>query len=320
MNNAMTLAKELQSMKATDVIRNENVRNQFINVYNSIWKEGGEQVYEREAIYFNQQMRDNANLRICTGTSVFYSFIDLAVRGLSLAPGSQALCYLLPRNIKAGVDKDGNTVWEKCCNLTISGYGELVLRRNAGQIRHADNPVIVYEGDRFEFGEQDGRKIVNYMSSIPRKSNHIIACFMKITRADGTIDYSVMTESDWKRLENYSARNNSYYDQKTHTRVERANELYNTNDGQIDTGFLQAKCIKHAFKTYPKLNIGKGSSLESEIDTPEQTTNDFDPYAGVSDVHDEHDEQKRKETFAPAPDMSSGITINPEESEDDSVF
>ena len=31
-------------MKAIDVIRNERVRNQFISVYNSIWKEGGEQV------------------------------------------------------------------------------------------------------------------------------------------------------------------------------------------------------------------------------------------------------------------------------------
>ena len=63
MNNALTLAQELQATKATDVIRNERVRSQFINVFNSIWKEGGEQVYEREAIYFNQQLREKANLR-----------------------------------------------------------------------------------------------------------------------------------------------------------------------------------------------------------------------------------------------------------------
>lgn len=317
MNNAMTLAKELQSIKATDVIRNENVRNQFISVYNSIWKEGGENVYEREAIYFNQQMRDNNNLRQCTSMSVFYAFIDLAVRGLSLSPGAQALCYLLPRNVKAGIDQNGNSVWEKCCNLTISGYGELVLRRNAGQIRYADNPVIVYEGDRFEYGEQDGKKIVNYMSSIPRKSNHIIACFIKITRADGTIDYSVMTESDWKRLEGYSAKNNAYYDQQTHQRVERANDLYQTNDGQIDTGFLMAKCIKHAFKTYPKLAIGKGTALESEIlDAPEPTNSgsDFDPYGGVTE------QKQQEETFAPQQDMSAGVTINPSEEGGDDTF
>lgn len=318
MNNAISLAKELQTMKATDVIRNERVRNQFVSVYNSIWKDGGESAYEREAIYFNQQLRDNAGLRECTGTSIFYAFIDLAVRGLSLAPGSQALCYLLPRNVKVGVAPDGKNIWEKCCNLTISGYGELVLRRNAGQIRHADNPVIVYEGDRFEYGEQDGRKVVNYMSSIPRKSNRIIACFMKITRADGTVDYSVMTESDWKRLEGYSAKNNAYYDQNTRQRVERANDLYNINGGQIDTGFLMAKCIKHAFKTYPKLNIGKGSALESEIiDTNDtQKEAEFDPYGGV----DAQPQPKQEDSFAPAQDLSAGVTIDPAAQGDDDIF
>ena len=56
----MSFAQELQQMRATEVVRNERVQSQFINVYNSIWKEGGEQVYEREAIYFNQQLRDKA--------------------------------------------------------------------------------------------------------------------------------------------------------------------------------------------------------------------------------------------------------------------
>lgn len=36
MSNAISLAKELQEMKATEVIRNERVRSQFISVYNSI--------------------------------------------------------------------------------------------------------------------------------------------------------------------------------------------------------------------------------------------------------------------------------------------
>lgn len=310
MSNAISLAKELQSMKAIDVIRNERVRNQFISVYNSIWKEGGEQVYEREAIYFNQQLRDKQNLRECSGTSIFYAFIDLAVKGLTLATGAQALCYLIPRSVKIGIDQSGKDVWEKVCNLTISGYGELVLRKNAGQIRHADNPVIVYEGDTFQYGEQNGQKIVNYMSAFPRRSNKIIACFLKITRADGTIDYSVMTEQDWMRLKGYSDKQNTYYDSKTRQYVTKSNELYG-KDGQIDTGFLMAKCVKHAFKTYPKLNIGRGTALETEIIEQHQPA-DFDPYGGVDDGQSEHQEQ----SFAPAPDMSAGVTIDPTQQSD----
>lgn len=319
MSNAMTLAKELQSMRPTDVIRDERVKNQFISVYNSIWTEGGEAVYEREAIFFNRQLRDNEKLRKCSGTSVFYSFIDLAVRGLTLEPGAQALCYLIPRNCKVGTSQDGRDVWEAVCNLTISGYGELVLRAKAGQIRHADNPVIVYEGDTFQYGEQNGRKIVNYMSAFPRTSNRIVACFIKITRADGTIDYSVMTEQDWSRLQAYSAKNNSYFDPNTKQRVSRPNELYNVN-GQIDTGFLMAKCIKHAFKTYPKLKIGKGTSLESEIiDSPQA---EFDPYGGVGEEMQNEPQQQEQQHFAPEPDMSAGVTIDPAQqpNNDDDTF
>lgn len=311
MSNALLLANELQSMKATDVIRNERVRNQFISVYNSIWKEGGEQVYEREAIYFNQQLRDKANLRECSGTSIFYAFIDLAVRGLTLAPGSQALCYLIPRSVKTGTDERGNDVWEKVCNLTISGYGELVLRKNAGQIRHADNPVIVYEGDSFQYGEQNGQKIVNYMSAFPRTSNKIVACFLKITRADGTIDYSVMTEQDWLRLKGYSDKQNTYFDRKANQWVTKSNDLYGNGNGQIDVGFLMAKCVKHAFKTYPKLNIGRGSTLETEI--IEQQSTDFDPYGGVA----QKEMQKQEEHFANQSDISAGVSFDPAQQGDD---
>ena len=325
MNNEISLAKELQTMKATDVIRNERVRNQFINVYNSIWKEGGENFYEREAIYFNQQLRDKQPLRECSGTSIFYAFIDLAVKGLTLSPGSQALCYLIPRSVKIGVDQSGKDVWEKCCNLTISGYGELVLRKNAGQIRHADNPVIVYEGDKFEFGEENGRKVVNYMSVLPRRSNKIIACFLKITRADGSVDYSVMTEPDWLRLKAYSDKQNTYYDSKTRQYVTKSNELYGKEKegSQIDTGFLMAKCVKHAFKTYPKLQIGRGTALESDmVDIPASSDVEFDPYAGVDNAQEQqHQPAPQPESFAPGPDISGGVTIDPAaQGSDDDTF
>ena len=309
MNSAINFARELQTMEATKVIRDERVKAQFIAIYNSIWKEGGEAAYEREAIYFNQQLREKPGLRECSGTSVFYAFIDLAVRGLTLIPGSQALCYLIPRSSKVGVDANGRDVWEKVCNLTISGYGELVLRKNAGQILHADNPTIVYEGDTFQYGEQDGRKVVNFMSSFPRRSNKIVACFMKITRVDGSVDYSVMTETDWLRLKEYSDKQNTFYDKKTNQYVTRSNELYNKN-GQIDTGFLMAKCIKHAFKTYPKLQIGRGTALESDL-----TEQDVYGIEHSVDNTTANNNDSQKESFAEPKDTTEGVII--QENSDD---
>lgn len=325
MSETINQAKHLQTLSAIEVVRDEYVRSQFINVYDMIWKQGGEAAYEREAINFNKQLRDNEKLRKCTGISVFFAFIDLAVRGLSLEQGAQALCYLLPRNHKAGVNpQTGKDMWESRCNLTISGYGELVLRARAGQIRHADNPVIVYEDDEFSYGETDGHKYVNYRCNLPRTSENIIACFMKITRIDGSVDYSVMLKGDWQRLANYSAKNNAYYDQNTHQRVEKANELYSSVNGQIDTGFLMAKCIKHAFKSYPKIAIGKGTQFESDvIDDP---TKDFDPYGGVTETETEPESQPQpvqaeEESFAAPQDMSAGVTIDPaKQGDNDDTF
>lgn len=317
-NQTLTLAKEIASMKAIDVIRHEVVRQQFIDVYNAIWKEGGDGVYEREANYFLTQMRANDKLRKCTAMSVFLAFIDLAVKGLSLEPGAQALCYLQPRNYNTGrKDERGYNVYEMRCSLIISGYGELMLRIKAGQILYADNPVVVYEGDEFSFGEKDGRKYVNYCCCIPKKSNKIIACFLKITRCDGSIDYSVMLESDWKRLEDYSIKNNSYFDTKINKTVTgKANALYEVN-GQIDIGFLKAKCVKHAFKTYPKISIGKGSQLESDVISQPQEP-EFNPY-GITETEAA---QQQQQTFADPKDLSTGVTVDPaeENGEDDGVF
>ena len=82
MSETIKQAKELQSLSATEVLRNDYVRSQFINVYDMIWKQGGEAAYEREVINFNKQLRENEKLRKCTSTSVFFAFIDLAVRFL----------------------------------------------------------------------------------------------------------------------------------------------------------------------------------------------------------------------------------------------
>jgi hypothetical protein len=136
---------------------------------------------------------------------------------------------------------------------------------------------------------------------------------MKLTRTDGSFDYSVMLESDWQRLMQFSGKNNAYYDKNTRQRIEKPNELYTSVNGGIDPGFLAAKCIKHAFRSYPKLQIGKGSQLETEIAEP-----DFDPYGGLDQAPAAaattaapSQEQKQDDSFAEQPDTSAGVTVDP---------
>lgn len=321
MSQIQLTVEQLNQLKPLDIVTNETVRQRFIQIHDTLWGAGtGESAYERESIYFNSILRDKEQLQKATRFSIFTSFIDLAVCGLSLEPGTRALCYLQGRNYNIGTDANGNKLYEGRLVLTISGYGELVLRARAGQIRHADNPVLVYEEDGFSFTDTDGRKQVSYTCNLPHKSNHIVAAYLRITRADNSIDYAVMLEEDWLRLKDYSGKNNRRYDQQTHKYYETPNELYTSNYGGIDTGFLCAKLIKHAFKTYPKVRIGKA---ELETQQNEETQADIDAFYNIEGQQAQKPAQKEDPNppFGNQPDTSAGVTVDPSaDSTDDGTF
>ena len=312
----MLTVDELQKLQPADILTYPAVRDKFIQIWDTLWGEGtGEAAYERELNYFGHWVKDNAEtLARVTRFSVFTTFIDLAVCGLSVEPGVRALCYLQPRSYAVGKDAQGKTAYEGRLTLTVSGYGELVMRARAGQIKYADNPVIVYEEDSFSFSDNDGRKSVKYTCNLPHKSRHIVACFMKITRTDGSVDYAVMFEEDWTRLSDYSAKQNRKWDDQSRRWVKgNPNELYSSQNGGIDPGFLMAKCIKHAFKTYPKVRIGRGTQMET--DTVDQPTPDDDFYGVTGEENATAD--KPKENFCPPRDPSAGgVTVDPGQSED----
>lgn len=321
MSNIQITVEEINKMNPLDIALSAPVRQRFIQIYDTLWGEGtGEPAYERESIFFNRILADNERLmKGVTRFSIFTTFIDLAVCGLSVEPGVRALAYLQGRNTKIGKGTDGKDIYEGRLTLTISGYGELVLRSRCGQIKYADNPVLVYEEDSFSFSDTNGAKSVSYTCNLPHKSGHVIACFIRITRTDGSVDYSVMYEEDWNRLAGYSAKQNKRWDANARQYVMSPNELYTSNNGGIDTGFLMAKCIKHAFKTYPKVRIGKGTELMTEQEDPAPSIDDF--YA-MEDAGQQAPAQENKpETFCPQQDISAGVTVHTEgTAEDDGAF
>lgn len=327
--------KLLNELQPTEIVRNDNVRDKFIQIYDAMWSQStgvsGEAAYEKEARNFNRLLSEKEDVRKkCSHFSLFTSFLDVAISGLTLDPGTKAQAYLLARSIAVDsyVDDHGQKKnrYETQCVLTVSGYGELVLRARCGQIRHADNPVIVYEEDSFEFGERNGQKFVNYTCRLPHQSGRIVACFMKITRADGSADYAVMLPEDWARLSNYSARQNSKFNYQTKQWENgKPNALYTAQGGQIDPGFLVAKCIKHAFKTYPKARIGHATQLESQ--QVDETEISGDIY-GITDNGEQVDtatgeiitDRQPEQSFVPADNTAAGVTVDPAANDDDDTF
>ena len=300
MSQITLTVEQLNEMQPLDIVTSPIVRDKFINIYDTLWGNGtGEAAYERESNYFNKLLREKKELQRGTHFSLFTAFIDLAICGLSLEQGVRALCYLIGRNVNIGTREQPK--WEGRVVLTISAYGELVLRERAGQIRHADNPVLVYANDEFSFSDKNGRKEVEYVCHLPHTGQRIVACYLRITRADGSIDYSIMTEEGWQRLAEYSANQ----DRKNH----QPNALYTSNSGSIDSGFLMAKCIKHAFNTYPKVRIGRGTELQSQqVEEKEIEIND-DLY-GVNTETGEVMQPEPQPFGPPANDVSAGVTVD----------
>lgn len=243
--------------------------------------------YEAEKFHFMKTINDSKDLQACTKMSLYGCFLDVGVSGLSFDPSYKHV-YLVPFNVNVGTRQSPR--WEKRAQLMISGYGELVLRQRQQQIKYVDNPMIVYEGDKFSYGTKEGGGYVEHVATVPRKTEKIIACYLKITRNDGTVDYKVITDEDMKRFMAFAKKDKEGNLGKAWT------------DGI--GGMWQSKVIKHAFKNYPKMrNVGKYTEVETntidaDVDVlPDVKDIDYDmveTHAAVASEED-HDTTEVKE-------------------------
>lgn len=315
-NKFADTVSKLQQLQPWEVPTNADVQSHIITLFNQVHGEGGEAFAERESRYLNRLICDDKNKWNVTSLSVFLAYVDLAVKNLTLEPGAQALCYLLNRSIQLK-GQDGKDYYENRAYISITGYGEILLRQRAGQIRHCDSPTVVYEGDTFNYVEEDGRKHITYGLNLSHNPANPIACFMKITRLDGSVDYAIMLPEGWHRLKNYSLKQNARG--RRDKENAKANDLYSSGvGGSIDPGFLIAKCVKHAFANYPKLPIGKGMVMEADLPQKEEQMPDYYSMGGDTREAATPQSPKEAESFAAPADYTEGVTVDPASDDADS--
>lgn len=278
----------------------ELAKDKFIQVYSQKFgPEQAEAFYEEQKNFFLQELAYGSyapKLKVADVTSLYFAFLSIAINGLSLEKGTTTLCYLEAKSVKIGEDPnklDSNhrptPIYQTNASISITGYGEIILRQRAGQIRSVDTPKIVYDVDDFSFGEENGKQTLKYTKCMPRpKTAKIMACYVKLIKNDGSYDYKVFELEEAQRLKAYSLRQNG---------GRFANPLYGTQPdcSDIDMGFFMSKAVKHAFKGFPKLPIGAGSILEADKDneqlepTPQTNVQNQAPANGVSVQTDEND-------------------------------
>ncbi len=248
-NGKLSIVQELEKTSPSGIPAVRSVAERFENLYVTIHNNANAKAfYEAEKFHFAKLVNDSKDLSACTKLSLYGCFLDVAISGLSFDPSFKHV-YLVSYNTNVGTKQDPK--WEKRAQLQISGQGELLLRMRQGQVKYVDNPVLVYEGDDFSFGTVGGNIVVNHMANLSKRTDKIIAGYLKITRNDGSTDYKVMTREEIEGLRRFSKDPNS----KAWT------------DGFA--GMFTAKLIKHAFKNYPKLRVGQNTVQETEhIDAP----------------------------------------------------
>lgn len=281
---------ELEKIKREEIPFDSKVKSKFTEIYGMKFGHStAGRFYEEQSSLARDVIISSEELKKCSGFSVFNAFLNLAINGLSLEKNSSTQCYIEPRKVAIGTkmnmkDNKMEKVWESRAVLKISGYGELLIRQRAGQIVSICNPVIVYDCDKFEYGEDDAGSHISYTKKFPRTPGaKIIAGYVKIIKPNDLIDYKVMDLDDVKRLIDYSIKNNSKYDYQHSAWITgKPNPLYGKNgDGSdIDTGFFSAKIIKHAFKTFPRISIGDGAVMmadeeEIEVDKAKEYVEPF---------------------------------------------
>lgn len=268
-NNAVAVTvSHLQTLKPAEIANDDKVAVMFVKNYNAIHKSNaGEQVYELEKYHFSRLVSQNKSLKSCTHLSLYATFIEMAVQGLSFDPNKK-LCYLVPQNVNIGTQE--NPIWETRATLEISPYGELAMRQDYGQIKHADNPEVAYQDEKFVVSQGPNGKLVTHEFSYPR-AGKVVAVYMRIIKLDGSSDYSIIDLAEMKRLAMYSDKKN-----KGNGNLDKANPLYKSNGGDPDLGFWKAKCIKHAFKSYPKVKVrGQHTVLATDKIEEEEAAIDY---------------------------------------------
>jgi len=251
-------AEILEKTNPLDIFENEVFKEKFITTQmNTCGKtrQDAEAFQSRTSIYFRQAMASEPKLKECTKMSILSCYFDVALEDIDLTPGMKSEAYLSTRSTNVGTKEKPQ--WVNLMKVAITAWGELAKYIKMGVIKRVANPIVVYENDKFSMQLDDNCDMsVKYEMAFPRKDNaKIVACFVKIFLPDGGTDFKMIDQLEIDRLAGYSKKNNRA--------TSKENDLYTSNNGQIDPGFLMTKTIKHALKGYGKVAF-RGSTIERE--------------------------------------------------------
>lgn len=193
---------------AKDVFDLEAVRINWINLYSRVHgKTDGPSAYERERVLYVGFMAANATIGNCDRFSIYKTWMDLALAGISLANGQAAI---IPRGGKA--------------TLHIQWQGRREQMMQLPQVVHIEEPVVVYDCDHFDFHrDMNGLHINIHKPLHPRPADAKRTCVYVTIQYTYGVKAHMMDAGDVLTIrDNYSDSYKRYLEDLKHYEAARA--------------------------------------------------------------------------------------------------
>ncbi len=206
-----------------------------------------ENMFESELFNFLQMFKADQKRETTTPDSRAAVFLEVVSNGLTFSPAMNQV-YLMQRNFT--VETEGMSNGQKTIVKTSEARlqwqktvdGKLFLCIKAGSVVSIKPPVIVYQGDHYQYEDRSGEDHLQYIERADKTDNDkIIGGYVWVREPGGVKTLFRMDMQDIDRLVGYSARNGGG----------TANALYKGGPGgQIDRGFFKTKIKTHALNNY----------------------------------------------------------------------
>lgn len=263
--------------EAISIADQPECRDICVNVLVSMHKYTKEEAtlkHQKEAYLYRKAFENDSygDFKKVPKLHLFNAFLCVFQLNLSLEAGTKSECYLTANKVSQ------NGTWVvKSASLCITGYGELSIRLQKGQLKEVQNPVIVYEGDLFEYGSNNHSKYVNHKSKKPR-STKIIGGFVWFQLGTGSWDCYIMELSDIDKLA------------KAKFKKDKDMGMYASVNGGIDPALLSTKLLKHFAKALPKTSLPISAQPEIIDEETEDEVETKPVVEGVLIIDTEEDE------------------------------
>lgn len=202
MSNKLMLTRQaLEAPKSlSEVFELEPFRDAFaLNYLKTTGRDNGGMIFEREKILFLKALQDNKKLNDCERFSVYSSFVELAVSGLTLQDGQ---AFIIPYGKKA--------------QFQVGWKGRLEQIQQIPAVKWVNTPILVWqsevESDRFDYEYiQGATTVVKHKPILTRPADDVIAfVYCTIETSEGVKTHLMDRESVLSIRDRYSQPYKSY--------------------------------------------------------------------------------------------------------------